>query len=323
MASGAPLVHWLERHTRAAIGVTAAMAVVAAVTGGVGMATQLIVLAVLVAVLGLPHGAVDHWQGRALLAPRLGALWGPVFGIGYSVAALLVILAWTAWPPLLLIGFLVLAALHFGSEDVAARAAVHHRRRLSRLADIGLRGALPVLLPLTFHPAETASLFAALLPSTTATTVADAASWVTVTSPLYLAALAGLIGIAMARGDALVGDELAVLTTAFAALPPLLAFALYFCLWHAPRHSLLVIADAGDSSLAAGVSRFIRGAVPLTGLTIAAGAIAWLALRDTATSAEATLQVVFIGLAALTVPHVLLPLIGRRWGGRAREPVAG
>jgi hypothetical protein len=83
----------------------------------------------------------------------------------------------------------------------------------------------------------------------------------------------------------------------------------------------LVIAEAGDARLAAGVRRFVMGALPLTALTVAAAVPAWLALGHSFTSTEATLQIVFIGLAALTVPHVLLPLIARHSGGRTSAPV--
>lgn len=311
------LTTWLTNHLRLATLTTAAIALLVALTNGVGMTIQLVLLALLVGLLGLPHGAVDHWQGRALLQPRLGRWWMPVFGAGYTAATALVIAAWAAWPPLLLTGFLILAAGHFGSEDVTARPLITHRHHATRLADAALRGSLPVLLAIIFHPGETSALFAALLPATSAGEVQRLLVGVTVISPLYLAALAALIGIAVTRGDRLVGAEIAVLTAAFAALPPLLAFAVYFCLWHSPRHSLLVIADADDRDLTSGIRRFALGALPLTVLTLAAGIIAWFALRHSFSSAEAALQVVFIGLAALTVPHVLLPPIGRWFGMRS------
>lgn len=311
------LTVWLASHLRLAILTTAVITVLAALAGGVGLTAQLGLLALLVGVLGLPHGAVDHWQGHALLQPRLGGWWIPVFGAGYMAATAIVIAAWAAWPPLLLTGFLILAAGHFGSEDVTARPLVPHRRATTRLADTAVRGALPVLLPVIFHTGETSALFAALLPATSAGEVQRILILLTITSPAYLAALAAFIAFAVTRGDRLVGAEIAVLTAAFAALPPLLAFAVYFCLWHSPRHSLLVIADADDRDLTSGIRRFALGALPLTALTLAAGIIAWLLLRDAFGSAAAVLQVVFIGLAALTVPHVILPVIGRRFGLRS------
>ncbi len=313
--------HWLLQHTRLALTATAIIAVGGLAVAEFPLTTQLVLLATLVAVLGLPHGAVDHWQGRELLANRLGLGWPVAFGAGYVAATALVVLAWMAWPPLLLAGFLLLAAGHFGSEDVAARPAIPHAGPLGRNADIALRGSLPVLLPICFHPNETAGLFAALMPGTPADALAPILATMALMSPLYFAALAVWIMVTITKGESITGAEIAVHTAAFAVLPPLLAFSAYFCLWHSPRHSLMVIANAGDTSLSAGLRRFVRGALLLTGLTIAGGVLAWTILQRPFSGTEATLQVVFIGLAALTVPHVLLPLL-LRYKGQRNEPAA-
>lgn len=305
------LDQWLFHHARIAAGITATVALFAAVAPPIAMPTQLVLLAGLVAGLGLPHGAVDHWQGRALVQPHLGRAWWLVFGAGYSATAFIVILAWMASPPLLLAGFLILAAAHFGSEDVAARPAMHRASTPLGILDGGLRGSLPVLLPIAFHPGETAALFAALLPETDSVQVEQALAPLALAGPLYIGALGALAATALTRGDRLVGAEIIALGAVFAALPPLLAFVIYFCLWHSPRHSLFVIAGSEDQTLTRGLVRFAAAAIPLTALTIAAGVLAWFGLRDLFTDAEATLQVVFIGLAALTVPHVILPLLIR------------
>lgn len=44
------------------------------------------VLALLVAVVGLPHGAADHRFARLKLEPVLGPAWLPAFLAGYVVA---------------------------------------------------------------------------------------------------------------------------------------------------------------------------------------------------------------------------------------------
>ena len=310
------LDQWLFHHARIAAGITAIVALFAAIAPPIAMSTQLVLLAGLVALLGLPHGAVDHWQGRALVQPHLGRAWWLVFGAGYAATALIVIVAWMASPPLLLVGFLILAAAHFGSEDVAARPAIHRANAPLRIIDAGVRGSLPVLLPIAFHPGETAALFAALLPYTDSAQVEQALTPIAHASPVYIGALGALTATALMRGDRVVGAEIIALGAVFATLPPLLAFAVYFCLWHSPRHSLFVIADGEDQILSRGIVRFAAAAIPLTMLTIAAGALAWFGLRDLFTDAEATLQVVFIGLAALTVPHVILPLLSRRLSPR-------
>jgi Brp/Blh family beta-carotene 15,15'-monooxygenase len=308
------LARWLIWHTRLALLVTAVLTVGGLAVDEVGMTTQLVLLATLVALLGLPHGAVDHWQGRTLLANRFGANWPLVFGAGYVAATALVVAAWVAWPPVLLVGFLILAAGHFGLEDVAARPAIHAAGPALRGADIVLRGSLPVLLPMGCHSDETAGLFAALMAGTTVGDVTPLLDAVAFISPIYLVALTGWIVAAIANGESLTGAEVTVQTAMFVVLPPLLAFSAYFCLWHSLRHSLMVIDWAGYSDLGAGIRQFVQSAVLLTALTVAAGLLAWLVLHAPSNNSAATLQVVFIGLAALTVPHVLLPIIQRCTG---------
>jgi Brp/Blh family beta-carotene 15,15'-monooxygenase len=316
------LERWLVAHTRLALAASAVIAVSGLAYAEFPITTQLVLLAALVAVLGLPHGAVDHWQGRTLLAGQLGAAWPLAFGAGYLATTALVVLAWVSCPPLLLVGFLLLAAGHFGSEDVMARPAIRDAGPLGRSADIALRGSLPVLLPLGFHPGETAGLFAALMPGTTAAELDPLLNAMALFSPVYFAVLGGWLVVATINREPLTGAEIAVHTATFAVLPPLLAFSTYFCLWHSPRHSLMVIAEAGHTDLAAGVKRFVRDALLLTGLTIAGGAAAFYILQERFSSAEATLQVVFVGLAALTLPHVLLPLM-RRYRRAGSEGLQG
>jgi Brp/Blh family beta-carotene 15,15'-monooxygenase len=305
---------WMQSHARLALAAT----VIAVGTWQVlpatasGMPFQLVVLAAFVAVLGLPHGAVDHIEGRRLLAPRFGRGWSLVFGAGYALAALAVVAAWAIWPPVLLTAFLLLAIGHFGGEDTASLPLAPPPPNPWGVAEAALRGALPVLLPILFHPEATGRLFAALLPETSPGETIAALHTLAPLGWLYLAALGGLALSALGCRRTLLAAELAVLVGAFWALPPLMGFIVYFCIWHAPRHSLSVMAEGPQTAFREALATFTRAAWPLTALTLVAAAVVW-AMRWIETSgAVATLQVVFIGLAALTVPHVLLAAWHRR-----------
>lgn len=314
---------WLRGHALAAIAATVVADAIWLTAPDPSQATRIAVLAALIAVLGLPHGAVDHIQGRTLLAARWGHAWPVLFGAGYTVVAAAIVAAWIAWPPGLLIAFLVLAIGHFGAEDTAAGRLVDSGDGGGglRLGEDALRGALPVLLPIAFHPAVTAAHFAALLPHTDVEAVRAVLAAMAPLGSGYLAALAGLALAALWRTRIPMALELAVLAATFWVLPPLMAFAVYFCVWHAPRHTLGVIAAAGHRTLTDGLAWFGRQALPLTLVTIALAGGAWLVLRDGTTAATATRQVVFIGLAALTVPHVGLAAWSRL-AARRREAVS-
>ena len=88
-------------------------------------------------------------------------------------------------------------------------------------------------------------------------------------------------------------------------LTPILAFTLYFCFLHSIRHSITLIFEL-DKSFKSGLKKFINRAIPLTFITGAIFLIAVYLLNNFYMLDEAIYKVIFIGLAALTFPHILL-----------------
>ena len=101
-----------------------------------------------------------------------------------------------------------------------------------------------------------------------------------------------------------------------AAAPPLIAFTLYFCLLHAPRHMAALpqaatgwqaapVSLAAVAIIAAGICASLGGPPATTlGSPPAAGFSAWL-------NAAAATGLLW-GLACLTLPHVVLGHLARR-----------
>jgi Brp/Blh family beta-carotene 15,15'-monooxygenase len=85
------------------------------------------------------------------------------------------------------------------------------------------------------------------------------------------------------------------------AAPPLLAFTLYFCGMHSARHILRTIDYSGTFSrpLLA-----LSALLPMIGVLVIA-VVGWEFLKGKSLD-ERIVQVVFVGLAALTVPHMAL-----------------
>jgi len=274
------------------------------------MTGQLIVLALTVAVLGLPHGAVDHLQGRDLLAGRASGAWPALFAGLYVGAGLVVIAAWALAPPVLLVAFLVLAVVHFGAEDVEQDRLLP--TRAGRLVEGLLRGSVPIAGPVLFHPSSTGQLFSMLTPGTPLETIFGVLQAAALPATVLLSGTSGLMIWAAWRNRGLLAAELAALLLLVAVLPPLLAFAGYFCFWHSPRHSLSVIARLAPRDFRGGLRQFAVSAIALTSLTIALAALAWILLDGGSQPARASVQVIFAGLAALTVPHVGLAIASAR-----------
>ena len=87
---------------------------------------------------------------------------------------------------------------------------------------------------------------------------------------------------------------------------PLIAFTIYFCFLHSVRHSISLAIDLDENNLQNGLKLFILKALPLTLLTIFISIIVLFLLNDVNYIDDAILKLIFIGLASLTFPHILL-----------------
>ena len=87
---------------------------------------------------------------------------------------------------------------------------------------------------------------------------------------------------------------------------PLLAFTLYFCFLHSIRHSITLILELEKNDLSLGFKMFVKKALPLTILTATLCLIGLYFINNTYTFDSSILKIIFIGLASLTFPHILL-----------------
>ncbi len=88
-------------------------------------------------------------------------------------------------------------------------------------------------------------------------------------------------------------------------LTPIIAFTIYFCFLHSIRHSISLIREI-NKNLTKGLPVFIKKALPLTILTIFGYVVSILILNNYNEFNETIYRVIFIGLASLTFPHILL-----------------
>ena len=88
-------------------------------------------------------------------------------------------------------------------------------------------------------------------------------------------------------------------------LNPIIAFTIYFCFLHSIRHSISLIREI-NKNLTKGLPIFIKKALPLTILTIFGYVVSISILNNYNEFNETIYRVIFIGLASLTFPHILL-----------------
>ncbi|MFT6179245.1 MAG: Brp/Blh family beta-carotene 15,15'-monooxygenase [Akkermansiaceae bacterium] len=241
-----------------------------------------VILALLVAVVGLPHGALDP------LVARKAGLWRNPSGLARFIGAYLLLavisgLLWAWAPRFSLVAFLAYSSWHFAGD---------WRNWLSQ----GWRvcaGATVICAPSLLYSNTVAEYFSAL-------TGEDATALVRVLQWLAIPALVGTIFSAVRSLPTrpTVAAELAVLAISALTLPPLVFFLLYFCSLHSPRH--LIETTQGMNRMTATTT-----ALGLTLLTVGLGAL-FFVLLPSAQFDQRLLQITFIGLAVLTVPHMIL-----------------
>ncbi|MGY6555826.1 MAG: Brp/Blh family beta-carotene 15,15'-dioxygenase [Wenzhouxiangella sp.] len=240
-----------------------------------------------VIVLGLPHGALDSW-----IAKRAGLYRRPLGWLGFNLAylglALTIVLGWWLSPVLALTLFLLISAAHFSGDW---HTALSWWQRLA--AGIALLG-----LPAVFQLEAVAGIFM-VLSGSGAAAVADGLRWAGLVA---LVALVPVLARAAWRKQFAVLTELLLLLILAAAVPPLIYFALYFCLLHSPRH----LRSTYEQTPLAARSGLIREAAVYTSVTLLLAGLLAAFFLPFSNPTELALQLLFIGLAALTVPHMLL-----------------
>lgn len=274
-----------------------ATAILWALDGHFGPERSAGLAAVAIVVLGLPHGSLDRLiaQGPLRAAPRplLGAIG---FALGYLAIAATVAAAWIAAPAIGLVGFLCLGMLHFGLCDRSAAP------RIMQALQVIAHGGAPIVLLPVLHPEATSELFAILADREAADAILRGLQ---VVSPVWLVVTLVYAARVTARAEGRRRiAELALLSAAFAALPPLLGFLVYFGAVHAPRHLRAALRTLRSGAAATPTAITVElGAVSLAA---AAGLAAAAVVLGGGSLDIGAVRACFIGLAALTVPHMIL-----------------
>jgi Brp/Blh family beta-carotene 15,15'-monooxygenase len=247
---------------------------------------QLAVLAPVILLLGVPHGALDVVFVRQLTRIQSAAGWS-LFTIAYLAVAALVVLLWWVAPGIFLAMFLLVSAFHFSGDPDGETPAAFRM----------LYGGAIIFCPLSLHGAEVSQLFAALTGAPAAQAVVAALQW----AAWPWAAAIGVAAIAGAKRDTARSIELVSVTALLTLAPPLVGFTIFFCGMHSARHVLRTRAYSSAGTL----QHLLRIAAWPMLLTVAGVAVAWW-LSEGKPPDMRLVQVLFVSLAALTVPHMMV-----------------
>ena len=258
----------------------------------------LIVSLLLILSVGISHGSLDHIKGKKLLK-IIGIKSSVIFYLGYLFVGLITIFIWVLFPKFLLILFLIVAAFHFGKED---SEFIKKHKKLELI--YFLKGSLIIVAPLLFHKNETLLIFKSLnFDISTNILIGNEFLYLFI----FLSFIANMILSLNKSFDTkslLLMDFLSLIILNY-FLNPILAFTVYFCFLHSIRHSITLIREI-NINLKKGFPIFIKKALPLTIVTIFCYLISLSFLNNFNDLNDSIYKVIFIGLASLTFPHILL-----------------
>ncbi len=248
--------------------------------------------------IGLPHGAGDGLLAFKNFKPTPKG-W-VVFVSSYLAIAAMVVAFWYVYPVLGLLLFLIQSCIHFGLGDVSASDQIargtQSQNRLHHWARIIAMGGGPVLLIPLFHPIPVNDVFVLMS--------GQAASYLIIYVIFLLPVWLAAFGIMLSHLPKTGGRETALLLLLvglYFILPPLWSFAIYFCCVHSLRHFVVLNSQIDGGLVKSGHlgQILLFSALPI-------GVIFLFALQAQAHFTEALTAGLFIGLAALTVPHMVL-----------------
>ena len=248
----------------------------------------------LVSFIGVPHGSFDG-AVAALLGFQSKKRFLS-FIIGYIFISAGVIVFWIFFPLLSLAVFLIMSIVHFGLCDWSSLNVKSHKWSLSLT-----HGMNVVLGIIFFHTYESFEIFK-YLSNENFLIFKEYLIYgyiIYITFLIYYCFLA--INIKKIRWGLL---EMLLVLIAISFFDPLTGFALYFCFIHTFKHIKAILSDTRKYLTN---KKFIFLSTTIfTILTWVGGCLAIIYLSSNFSFDESFVKTVFVGLAALTLPHMML-----------------
>ena len=252
----------------------------------------------LILTIGISHGSLDHIKGYELLK-KYQIRNKIIFYFSYLLIGIFIIFMWLILPSFTLIVFLLVATYHFGKED----ALDENNQSFFKFLVYGL----PIILaPLSFHFDETLNIFK-ILYIENESLINSFYFFDKKNVFIILLAISFIIGSFFSRGEwpVFVMEKISIILLNISC-SPLIAFTIYFCFLHSIRHSFKLAIELNKADFRKGFKEFLNKSLPLTLITAILFILSLIFLTNYNVLNEAILKVIFIGLASLTFPHILL-----------------
>jgi len=253
----------------------------------------------LILTIGISHGALDHLKGYKLL-DKYKITNNVIFYLSYLLIGSAFIFLWLVFPSFTLLFFLIVAIYHFGKEDL-----IYSEK--SNFFKFFLLGSPIILAPLSFHFEETLNIFKILYIENqnfiNALYFFEEKNIFIILLILFL--IFGLYFAGYENMKQFLLEKAGIIILNFTC-HPLIAFTIYFCFLHSIRHSFKLSSELNEKDFKKGFREFLNKALPLTLVTAILFIVCVIILTNYYVLNEAIYKVIFIGLASLTFPHILL-----------------
>jgi len=253
--------------------------------------------------IGISHGAMDNYKARKLLS-IYKIKNKTIFFSTYIFISALVIFIWNLYSSFTLVAFLVVASYHFGLEDTSF---LHKGNSIIDQIFYLIKGSLIIFAPLFFYFDETLKIFETLMVSESFLTFLELEHWI-INVCLFFS-ISGYFYFIYKNQfkdfEILLLDMFSIIVLNY-VFSPLIAFTIYFCFLHSVRHIVSISYDLDKNDFLNGVKLFVKKALPLTIVTAILYLLATIFLSKSYGLNEVIIKVIFIGLASLTFPHILL-----------------
>ena len=260
----------------------------------------------LILTIGVSHGSLDHVKGKKLFN-ILNIKKISIFYFSYTLMAISVIIIWIIIPSVSLMIFLLVASFHFGKEDT--QFLISENSYFNQLLFF-LKGLLIILAPMFFHFNETITIFKFLLVDNEI--FYSTLEFIEVNKILPIGIILSTLSCVYlflrkfeVKKFVIFLDFFSILILNY-YLSPLVAFTIYFCFLHSIRHSITLIYEIDKNDFKNGLKVFGKKVLPLTILTAIFCLIGLYLLNNKYDFNSSILKIIFIGLASLTIPHILL-----------------
>ena len=256
--------------------------------------------------VGISHGSLDNLKGKKLF--QIYGINNPnIFYLIYIFIAITIIILWVVIPMLSLVIFLIVASYHFGKEDTQFLIIENSYFNQSLFL---IKGSLIILAPMYFHFNETVSIFKLLLIDNES--FYKFLNFIETNKILFYGIILATLSNIILFTKNFEFKKFTIFLDYFSILiinyyfSPLIAFTIYFCFLHSIRHGITLMLELNETDLNLGFKLFIKKALPLTIFTAAFFLFGLYFLNNYYSFNSSILKIIFIGLASLTFPHILL-----------------